>query len=516
VVDGKTATDMGTFKLVITEDTSLTFSANLTKKDASCFGGNNGEVYAHINGGIAPYSYSWSGSQPNNDTITGLTAGNYTLTVNDNQGCSTTATVTVGQPAQLTLATSATAVSCGGANNGSATATPTGGTSPYAYIWNSNPAQTSQTAVLLTAGTYFVTVTDLNGCTVSGSTTVSPTTTIVVATDSVKNVTCFGANDGKIYISVTGGQTPYNYVWSNSLPAQQDQTGLAPGSYTATITDAAQCVTNVAFNVTEPTQLSTVINNTISANCPDSEDGGADLTVNGGTQPYAFNWSNGTHLNSLFSVAPGSYSVTVTDANNCTATQTATVTFNGTAIATSITHTDANCLQDVTGTADLTVNGGAGGYTFYWSNYATTQNVTNLRAGTYSVVVTDANGCVKVDTVTIQELAPGGVCDTTTDTTTVPVNNKPYVMVPNAFSPNGDGQNDIFAFYMNHAVSVEVSIFNRTGSLVYHNPNQASGDGWKGRFRDRDAPSGTYVYVLNIKFDDGTSEQKTGSVVLIR
>lgn len=515
VVDGKTATDMGTFKITITEDTSLTFAANLTKKDATCFGASNGEAYAHITGGIAPYTYNWSGSFPNNDTITGLSAGNYSITVHDNQGCSTTATVAVGQPAQLTVATSAMPVSCGGANNGSVTATPAGGTSPYSYIWNSNPAQTSQTAVLLTAGTYFVTVTDLNGCTVSGSATVSPTTTIVVTTDSVKNVSCFGANDGKIYLSVTGGQQPYVYAWSNSLPAQQDQTGLAPGTYTVTITDAVLCVTNVTFNITEPTQLQTVINSTISANCPDSEDGGADLTVTGGTQPYQFNWSDGSHLNSLFNAAPGSYTVTVTDAHNCTATQAATVTFNGTAITTSIAHTDANCLQDLEGTADLTVSGGAGAYTFYWSNFATTQNVTNLKPGTYSVVVTDANGCVKVDTVTIQELAPDGVCDTT-DTIVHPVNDKPYVMVPNAFSPNGDGQNDVFAFYLNHTTTVEVSIFNRTGSLVYHNANQAAGDGWRGRFHDRDAPSGTYVYVLNIKFDDGTVEQKTGSVVLIR
>jgi gliding motility-associated-like protein len=518
VVDGKTALSAGTFDLVISENTSFNFSATTTVQNISCFGANDGEATVNITGGVAPYGINWPGTIPDVASVTGLAAGSYTVTITDAEGCSTTAIATITQPTQLGVTTTATNVSCGGANDGSATATPTGGTGPYSYLWNSTPPQTSQTAVLLPAGTFNVTVTDANGCTASASTTVSPTTTVIITVDDVNNISCFGAGDGSISLSINGGQTPYTYTWSNGLPATQDQTGLDAGIYTVTVRDALLCEATATFNITEPDLLQTVVNTIINVSCQNSDDGAVDLGVSGGTVPYTYAWSNnGGTGEELLGAEAGTYTVTVTDANGCTTTETATITSTNAAITSSITHTNANCETNTLGTADLTVNGGAGGFTFFWSNFATSEDVTALDAGTYSVVITDADNCFVIDTVTIAELAAPGVCDSTTDTTVMP-SDRAFVMAPNVFTPNDDNMNQLFSIYTNKATSVEVIIFNRLGAQVYYNANQPSGanDGWDGTHNGKKAPEGTYVYVFNIKYDDGTDVQKTGTVLLLR
>ena len=523
VVDGQTASDNGLFYLTINTDTSFTFAATIGTTNVSCFGQSDGALVANVSGGVLPFNFGWSNSLPNNDTVTGLAAGSYSLTVTDASNCTALAQATITQPAQNSVTIATTPVSCGNSNDGSATATPVGGTPPYSYAWNSNPAQTSQTAVLLPAGTYSVTVTDFKGCTATASKTITPSTIVQITTDNVTNVNCFGAANGSISQTVSGGQAPYTHIWTGGLPSVEDQINLGPGQYRDSVTDANGCSRTITYNITSPDLLDVTVQAIINATCSNNSDGGINIATIGGTQPYAFAWSDGSHLTSLFNVRPGSYSVTVTDAHGCTDTTSGQVIFNGTPISSSIAHTDANCLTGVTGTANLTVTGGAGSYTYYWSNFANTQNVTGLKSGSYSVVITDANGCSKIDTVTIAELAPGGKCDTTTgrDTiiitdTTHHVNNGAYVMIPNAFSPNNDGQNDLFQFYINKTNTVEVSIFNRQGAEVYHNANQANGDGWDGKFAGKEAPAGTYVYMVNIHYNDGTTEQKTGSIVLLR
>lgn len=519
VVDGASQTDVGAFTISITKDPSFTFTATATSKAVTCNGGANGEVYAAPVGGQTPYTYQWSSSLGTNDTITGVSAGTYTVTITDGQGCSAMATTTVVQPTALGVTVTTQDVSCGGANDGSATAQVSGGTAPYSYTWNTSPVQTGPNAVLLGQGTYTVIVTDANGCApVSETGTVSQSTTIIVTTDAVDNVTCNGANDGAIMLSVAGGQSPYTYTWDSSLPATQDQTGLAPGSYNLTVADNAGCEAYGTYVITEPTALVTGIAYVKDASCTSSEDGSADLTVDGGTPPYTYLWSNGSVLGELFDVAAGTYTVTVTDANSCTQTQSVTIDGPANPLTSSIAATGADCSQGITGSADLTVSGGQPPYTYFWSSFVTTEDASNLTAGTYSVVISDSNGCTLIDTVTIPELAAGGACSTGTDTVGVVL---PY-FVPNVFTPNGDGNNDVFLVFVKDPAKTNIRIFNRFGGQVYYNGDlntvYGSTDGWDGMYNGKEAPEATYVYMINIDYVDPgkDDEQLTGSITLVR
>lgn len=514
VVDGATVGDLGTFTLTVEENPSFSLNASVATVAVKCTGNSNGSVKVNVTGGVPPYTYQWSGGLPAVDSIGGLAAGPYSVTVSDAAGCQTTATGTIGSPAPLTATTTATNVSCGGATDGTATVTPVGGQTPYSYLWGTSPQpQNGATAISLPAGTYTVTVTDFNLCTTTATATVQPTTTVIVTTLPVSNVNCNGANDGAIDIEVTGGQIPYVYAWTNSLPATQDQTGLAPGNYTVTITDNSGCFETRTFVITEPALL-TSSTSVRDASCQSSTDGAIGLSVLGGTSPYSYLWSEGTTTEELFGAAPGTYDVTITDSKGCTATNSATVSGPADSIVSSIAHTDANCATDVKGTATLTITGGTAPYSFFWSNFTSNQNVSDLKAGTYSVVITDGKGCVKIDTVTIAELAPGGSCGN--DSTTIPRDSSAYVAIPNAFTPNNDGKNDIFQFWLNKTSNVEVFIFNRFGSQVYYKANQTAAEGWNGEHSGTASLEGTYVYMVNIVYDDGTEEQKTGSITLIR
>lgn len=516
VVDGATIGDLGTFTLTIEENPNFTLNTTIAVENVSCFNGTDGSVTANVTGGAPPYTYQWSGGLPAVDSIGGLGIGTYSVTVFDSEGCQATATATITQPVSNTVVTSTTPVSCGG-NDGSATATPSGGTAPYFYAWSTTPiSQTGQTAVSLGAGTYTVTVTDFQGCSVTATATVTQSTTLVVTVNAPTNVSCFGANDGEVGVSVTGGTTPYTYTWTSVPASTQPSTptisGLAPGEYTVVISDDLGCTETRTFVVTEPLEL-TSTTNPRSASCQSSTDGAVGMSVFGGTAPYTYLWSDASTIEDLFGVAPGTYDVTITDANGCTAINSATVSGPVDSIASSIVKTDANCAEDITGTATLTVSGGSTPYSYFWSNFSTNQDVTGLDAGTYSVVITDANGCVRIDTVTIAELAPGGQCGN--DSTEVN-DSSAYVAIPNAFTPNNDRINDIFEFWLNKTSSVEVFIFNRFGAQVYYKENQLAGDGWNGQHNGNPAIEGTYVYMVNIVYEDGTEEQKTGSVTLIR
>ncbi len=514
VVDGATLADLGTFTLTVEDNPSFSLGATVVTEQVSCFGGSDGTIQVNATGGVPPYTYQWSGGLAPVDSTGGLPIGTFSVTVSDSEGCQTTATGTITQPVSIGATTTATNVSCGNASDGSATAIPSGGQAPYFYNWNSNPTQGAQTAQNLPAGTYTVTVTDFNGCTVTATATVAQTTTVVITPVSTTNITCFGANNGAISMDVTGGDAPYSYAWTSNppatLPTTEDLTGLAPGTYNVVVTDNVGCTQSASFVVTEPSILSSSTN-VRNASCQSSDDGAVGLSVIGGTSPYTYLWSDASTSEELFGALPGTYQVTITDANGCTVIDSDTVSGPADSIVSSIVKTDANCADSITGTATLTVSGGTAPYTYFWSNFAATQNVTGLIAGTYSVVITDGQGCVRIDTVTIAELAPGGSCGngTVNDTSA-------YVAIPNAFSPNNDQVNDIFQFWLNKTTSVEVFIFNRFGSQVYYNANQADSDGWNGEHNGDPAIEGTYVYMVNIVYEDGAKEQKTGSITLIR
>ncbi|HXH19760.1 MAG TPA: SprB repeat-containing protein, partial [Chitinophagales bacterium] len=318
VVDGKNANSTGTFRLTIDENPSFTFAASTVKTNPSCNGYNDGAAEVNVTGGQPQFTYLWSNGST--DTLnTGLIAGTYTVTVTDANGCTLQTSATLVDPAPITVSVTTTDLSCSGANDGSATAAVSGGTFPYNYAWNSTPPQVGSTAVLLPAGTYNVTVADFNGCTATGTGTVSATNPIIITVIDSSDISCFGANDGAITISVSGGQSPYSYNWSNGAPSSPSVSGLSPGPIDVVVIDnTGTCNEKMSFFTFEPAPLVSVVNATRNVSCNGWSDGAIDLGVTGGTLPYTYQWSAGAISEDLLSTSAGPFSVTVTDANGCT------------------------------------------------------------------------------------------------------------------------------------------------------------------------------------------------------
>ncbi len=384
--------------IIVIQPTEITLSE--THVNVLCSGSSTGSIDLTATGGTGNLSYDWSHIAGNNNPQdpTGLTAGTYTVTVTDANNCTKTLSTTITEPPALVVSTSLTHVLCFGGNNGAVDLTVSGGVTPYTYAW-SNSA-TTQDLANLTAGTYTVTVTDANACTKTISATITEPPVLALST-AVTNVLCFGNNTGSINLTVNGGTPGFTYAWSNGASIQ-DPINLVAGTYTVTVTDANGCSKTISATVTEPTAitLSTTVTNVL---CNGSNSGAIDLTVSGGVTPYTYLWSNNATTQDLSNIVAGIYTVTVTDANGCSKTTTATVTQNSTLMTASATSTPVSCNGGNNGTVDLTVAGGVSPYTYLWSNNATTQDLSNLTAGTYTVTVTDNVGCTKTVSVAVTQ-----------------------------------------------------------------------------------------------------------------
>lgn len=363
-----------------------------------CGEGTTGTLTASpVSGPVSQYVYNWSTGAVG-PTITNAGAGTYTVTATDENGCTGTATATI-TTVNLELSLSSTQTTCADGNDGTATATATGGQQPYTYEW-SNGGNTA-TITNLTPGVYGVTVTEAGqaSCKVSGSVQVGePNDLTILAVPT--NVDCAGANTGGIDVTVSGGTAPYSFLW-NTGAVTEDLNDIPGGTYSVTVTDANGCTESLTINVTEPEPLS--INEQITnVACEGDETGRIVITVSGGTQPYAYSWSNGASTRILNDLDAGTYTVTVTDANGCTLVESFTVSEPPAIQVTGIV-TDIICAGDADGSINLTASGGSGTLSYNWSNGAITEDLNGLLAGDYSVTVTDANGCSETETFTVNE-----------------------------------------------------------------------------------------------------------------
>lgn len=278
---------------------------------------------------------------------------------------------------------------CFGEALGTAEAIVVNGTPPFTYSWAPSGG-TGFKATGLAAGTYTVTVTDANNVTTT-ATAVITEPTAVSGTISQTNVTCNGSNDGSAAVVPSGGTAPYTYLWSDSSTAASTS-NLAPGSHSVTITDANGCTATQSFTITEPTILTAVNGGQSDVTLYGGNDGSATVTASGGTAPYTYLWTNGATTATASGLVAGNYTVTVTDANGCTATQTFVIAQPIPLMVQSLSQTNVSCNAGNDGTASIVAIGGNAPYTYLWSNGATSASVSNLVAGTYSVTVTDSTG----------------------------------------------------------------------------------------------------------------------------
>jgi uncharacterized repeat protein (TIGR01451 family) len=306
----------------------------------------------------------------------GLKAGNYTVTVSDANGCTGVQTFHVTQPDSIKIASQVVLVTCFSEANGSVKLTVTGGAGDYFYLWSDGSTVPFHTNLF--AANYTVTVTDINGCTATSNATITQPPPLAISPD-VTAVSCNGGSNGSIQLNITGSTPPYN--WPNpNLP------NLSAGTYCITVVDANGCSAIICPVVTQPALLVANLQpNPASCN---ASNGNITLVVTGGSPGYSYQWSNGSTQKNLVGVPAGSYSVTITDSHNCTATGSAVVTINGTQPAL-ISGPDIHC----TGT-DITLNA-VGGVIYLWSTGATGAafTATALTTATYTVTVTNSDGC---------------------------------------------------------------------------------------------------------------------------
>ncbi|MFH1320953.1 MAG: T9SS type A sorting domain-containing protein [Bacteroidota bacterium] len=421
----------GTFTVVVTDNNGCVDSTtaiisepgvlniNITDViDVFCNGDSTGSATGSATGGTTPYTYLWDDPQSQTDsTATGLSTGTYCVTVTDANGCQDSACVNIDEPTILSLTIDSLNVTCNGACDGVATITPSGGTPPYTYLWNDSLAQTDSIATGLCPGTYCVIVTDASGCQDSACVNVDEPAILSLATDSM-DVTCNGVCSGVAIITPSGGTPPYTYLWSDTLN-QTDSiaTGLCTGTYCVTVTDANGCQDSACVNIDEPVILS-IVTDSMDITCYGACDGVAIATPSGGTPPYTYLWDlqAGGQTDSLaYGLCVGTYCVTVTDANGCQDSACVNID-EPLAHSVASSSTDALCSGNCDGTATVIPSGFTPPYIYLWDDslIQTTSTATGLCAGTYTILVTDANGCTGFDIITINE--PSELTDSTTVT----------------------------------------------------------------------------------------------------
>lgn len=365
----------------------------------SCNGGSNGSASVNITGGTPTYTVNWSNGATGT-SASGLSAGPYTVTVTDQNQCVGTVTITITEPPAINVSISGSTQTGCSTQNGTASANASGGTGALTYNWSNG--QSGQNATGLGVGIYTVTVTDQNLCAATQTVSITAVNGPGVVIDSVINIKCFGQNTGAGYVSISGGTPTYTVNWSNGATGTS-ATGLAAGSYTVIIIDAASCSTNTVISITEPSQLSWNLVSIKGENC-NSKNGEININPTGGTGPYTYNWSNGQNTQNLDSLSAGTYTCTITDANGCTSVAGGNVPLiPGPAISVN-TQQNVSCNGAANGSASVNVSA-VTSYTVNWSNGATGTSVTGLGPGSYGATVTDSAGCTQAVTITISEPA---------------------------------------------------------------------------------------------------------------
>lgn len=406
----------GTYSLVVTDarnckDTSAAIVitqpkllvAGATKTNVTCNGACNGSATANPTDGTPPYTYSWAPGGQTTKTISSLCPGNYTVTVTDANSCSKTQIVPVIQPNSLNVNLAVTNITCNAVCNGSVSATVTGGTPGYTFLWAPGGETTSSISNKC-AGTYTVTVTDAAGCTRIATQAITQPSAIILNSAPITNVTCFGLCNGAISTLAVGGGGGFTYSWSPGNQTTNSISNLCFGVYSVTAKDVNGCTATKTFTVTQPEQILAAPSVVTHASCSGACNGSATSTPTGGTAPFTYLWTPGNSTNATATnLCPGTYSVKVTDANNCTSTQPVTIT-QPTPVAATIAGSTSSC-NICNGSATATAVGGTGPYTYSWvPSGQTTVTATGLCPNTtYTVTVTDSKGCSATATVTIQQ-----------------------------------------------------------------------------------------------------------------
>jgi len=408
----------------ITENPPITASFIVT--DVNCgppLSSDDGAIDASVMGGSGTYTYAWtgpSGFTAATEDISGLAAGAYVLEVTDGAGCvQTMATQTVNEPAELTASTSQVDNTCFGEFNGSIDLTVAGGRVPYTFAWSGPNGFTASTEDIsgLEAGAYSVTITYFNGCSVPFSNIATIAEPLEIQVSSVKtDISCGGLTDGAIDITVIGGQAPYSFAWtgpSGFTSTQEDLSGLGPGAYSLTVTDANSCIVSFVDleTIIEPSSVIATYLSHQDVLCNGDSNGTIDIDVSGGIAPYTYVWTNssGLPVSSIqdpVGLPADTYSLVITDANGCVFSFPDLATISEPPpLSADLNKTDVSCFGDGNGSITVSASGGAGGYEYSrdGSSFQASASFNSLGPGLYTIWTRDANLCTVTDTISILE-----------------------------------------------------------------------------------------------------------------
>jgi hypothetical protein len=363
---------------------AITASSNVT-----CNGLCNGSLTSGMTGGSAPFTYSWSPGGQITQTAINLCPGTYTCVTTDNFGCKATAVGTITQPPVLTAIMNSNNAKCFGTATGTVSASGSGGTGPYTYLWPTL-ASTLSTVPNVTIGVHTCTITDANNCSITGSITVNQPTAITL-TSSVTAANCGQAN-GSGTITISGGTAAYTQTWSAGSTSTV-QAGVVANTYTVQVQDANNCTQALAVTIPNTAGPSISVTSQTNVTCFGLCNGVATTSVTGGVTPYNYSWSNGQVTPSGTNLCAGLYTVSATDAAGCV-TSTSVNISEPTALTVTISPTNPKCFGASNGSGVAAAFGGTPTYTYTWSNGTINSTATGLTANNYGLSVTDGNGCV--------------------------------------------------------------------------------------------------------------------------
>lgn len=496
------------FKNCVFRDTfsiAADYVLSVSSRDDStiCFGSSDGRITVTTHNGFPLYNYTWSNQSPNSSVAGSLAAGIYTVTVKDLYNCTAVITDTVYQPTQIQTSTSKTDVVCFGEANGTATVVAIDPNTPFSYLWSNG--DTTATADSLSVGTYYVTVTNIKNCQVKDSATITSPTALIQNTIK-QEITCTNAADGKLTVNASGGTAPLSFTWSDSPADTAIRGNLAPGIYNLTITDANNCSITASYIFNAPPLL--VIDSIAvdSVGCYGYADGSIKIYATGGTPGYTYSLdnSNYTKSNVFGNLTAGQYAVNVKDTNGCMVAAVTTVYQPNELILSIIPQDSTIDLGQTIRLYSITTPYPATAVNSYLWYPNTGLNCADCQAPyatpyddiTYTLTVDYLKGCKATQTVTVF------------------VNDGSDFYIPNAFSPNGDGNNDEFNIYGNGIKTVDMKIFNRWGEKLFDGNNQWKG--WDGKYKGEPQPPGVYTYYVEIEYLNNKKKEKKGSILLIR
>jgi len=475
-----------------------------------CKSGSDAYVNPIISGGAGGYKYFWKvisgrskvvSNELNQDS---LFAGNFQFTITDSNSCKKTLAITLNEPADMMATMVKKEITCNPLNDGTAEIFPTGGVSPYTFLWSNQSLNAKITG--LTDGTYSVRVTDLNDCFKSYSTKIIRPPLLVTTINAGSNfngaaISCYGANDGKLSAYNSGGKPPYKYFW-NTGDSVLSISNLAAGLYIFTLRDTVGCEAIDSVNLIAPAKIKIDINKS-NISCFGALDGSATAIVFGGVAPYTYRWSDGSSNVTARDLSSGDYKVTVRDQNFCSYDTTIVVSeppklYSTFAIA------PPSCPETFDGSIIASPKGGTPPYTFLWAENGISPVLEEISAGRYLLSLYDSKGCITKDVVVVRALRPA------------------CLDIPTAFTPNGDGFNDrweiltgngpyLYKIQTSHP-DVNIKVMDRKGRVVFD-----SGKGyaveWDGTYMGVDLPSDSYYYTIYLKYDQ---EPYIGVVTIVR